>query len=327
MTDEEGVTYQLVRLDPEGDPDASWAVLRQEMMCLHTVEFVPNDCGDGSFVIRRKATPTEDPATAKAPAPVKAPAPPPDAGLKYTTVPEGGLLRIRSAAGFSHILQEGTLGGLIESPRNLSQKGNCWINRGSTVTGQVVVNRNAVVGGDSTITGQGCITDNAKVVGSTIDGTGIDIEGDAHVSNCKLSGSGTIAGIVDRCDLVLQYDSIRRGVVLESVVFANDANRVRMILTAGQFRHAYLRNVSDILSVHTQWGTLDFYPQRIGDDLMLRATVGCQQPDDAEDLLEIAADQGMSDSRLEQLRHIIAAAAELGRSFGAVNVDRWTLPS
>lgn len=311
MTDENGVTYHLVRLGPEEDPDAAWAVLRQEMVSVNTVEFVPNDIGDGLFCIRPKTVDTQ--------------APPP--ALKYTTTPEGGLLRIKAAAGNPSNIVEGTLGGLIESPRNLSQEGSSWIHRGCKVTGNAHVGGDAHVINNSFVSGRCTIMGRAIVANTTVNGDGIDVDGDAQLHGCTLSGNGNIYGKMDECQIILQYDTIHSRVHLSRVTFDDEPGRAPITLHAGKLCRAHLRGNDQLLSVNTHWGTLDFYPRRSGEGLILAASVGCQGPRSAEALLELALEEGLPAVRVGQLRHIIAAAAELGRSFGAVNVDRWTLPS
>jgi hypothetical protein len=60
--------------------------------------------------------------------------------MKYKTKRdrESGLLRIIS-------IKDGEIGGLIESQRNLSQYGSCWIDSSSKVTGRAIIYEDAAI--------------------------------------------------------------------------------------------------------------------------------------------------------------------------------------
>ena len=79
----------------------------------------------------------------------------------------------------------GTVGGYIDSFRNLSQTGNSWVYPNSRVTG------NAYVSGDAVVGGYSVISDNARVYGSATILNGI-IEKNARVLGKAYVQSGAI---------------------------------------------------------------------------------------------------------------------------------------
>ena len=90
------------------------------------------------------------------------------------------LTRIKATKDFARI-KAGTIGGYIESEKNLSQQGNCWI------AGNAKVFDDAIVFEDAFIFGNAQISENAKVSGSVhlgdhwYDAKQIVIRGDTHI--------------------------------------------------------------------------------------------------------------------------------------------------
>lgn len=69
------------------------------------------------------------------------------------------LYRIQALKDFSDI-KAGDLGGWIESERNLSQEGNCW------VYDKAKVFDNALVSDNVRVFGNACVFENARVLGN-----------------------------------------------------------------------------------------------------------------------------------------------------------------
>lgn len=74
-------------------------------------------------------------------------------------------------------VKKGDKGGWIESEKNLSHKGNCWISNNAKVYDNAKILYNALVCGDTVI------CDNAQVCGETIRGGVAVICGDAIISS------------------------------------------------------------------------------------------------------------------------------------------------
>lgn len=79
-----------------------------------------------------------------------------------------GLFRIKALKNFNDV-KKGDFGGLIESGKNLSQEGNCWIYDNAKVYGDAEVYGNAKVYDNAEVYGNCWIYDNAEVYGNIFD--------------------------------------------------------------------------------------------------------------------------------------------------------------
>lgn len=95
-----------------------------------------------------------------------------------------------------------TPGGWLESEKNLSQEGNCFIRDNAMVYGNARVTGNAVVSEDAEVYGDAIIRDNAKVYGKTIINDHAIIE-----HNAQIYGYAKITGntIVSNDESVFEY--------------------------------------------------------------------------------------------------------------------------
>lgn len=79
-----------------------------------------------------------------------------------TTITNGKVLkRIRSLKDFDNV-KKGQYGGYVESERNLSQKGSCWVNGLACVYEDALVCEDAMVSGSSIISGKAIIGGSAS---------------------------------------------------------------------------------------------------------------------------------------------------------------------
>ena len=82
--------------------------------------------------------------------------------------PTGEVLhRIRALRTFGGVVA-GTLGGWIQSEKNLSQEGTAWVCQNAQVTGDAIVSGNALVCGDAYVADAAEITGDANVSGLTM---------------------------------------------------------------------------------------------------------------------------------------------------------------
>ena len=109
------------------------------------------------------------------------------------------LYRIEALRNFSTIKQ-GEKGGFVESKRNLSQEGNCWIYDNAKVFDNARIRDNALVYGESCIRDNSIIYDHANVFGyvcisgkSRIYGA-VAIQDHAIIKNSHVFGYVTICG-------------------------------------------------------------------------------------------------------------------------------------
>ena len=92
---------------------------------------------------------------------------------------EGKLWRIQSCKDFGmsgHMIKKGDFGGLIESEKNLSQDGNCWVYDTAKVYGNAKVYENAIIDDNAAVSG------NAKIHRGAWIGMNIHISGDTQVT-------------------------------------------------------------------------------------------------------------------------------------------------
>jgi carbonic anhydrase/acetyltransferase-like protein (isoleucine patch superfamily) len=106
------------------------------------------------------------------------------------------LYQIKASKDFGEI-KKGDLGGLVESAKNLSNTGLCWICEGAEVIEKAEVFGDAVVGDGAKIKGSAWIYNKAKVSGDVSIKDDVQIYGSALVTGeCSLSGK---AKLFDNC--------------------------------------------------------------------------------------------------------------------------------
>ena len=101
--------------------------------------------------------------------------------MKDDTIKAGGktLYRIKALRDIGNYVDEGDEGGYIESEKNLSQKGECWV-RGD----DSIVYGNAVISGDILIEFENTISGNVKISG----------DNESEITGCTISGNAVIEG-------------------------------------------------------------------------------------------------------------------------------------
>lgn len=111
------------------------------------------------------------------------------------------LYRIEAIIPFAKI-HEGDLGGFIESEKNLSHEGDCWVYDDSMVSGNAIVKDNAAVCDES------WVKDDATVEGKALIRNGAIVGGKAIVKDTAWVDGGSVYG-----DAVIEGDSQVRGSV------------------------------------------------------------------------------------------------------------------
>jgi UDP-3-O-[3-hydroxymyristoyl] glucosamine N-acyltransferase len=135
------------------------------------------------------------------------------------------LYRIRALIDFDDI-RAGDYGGYVESEKNLSHFGNCWIYDNAKVYGCGRVNSNAKVYNRVEVRCEATISDNAKVFGEAI------ISGEA-----KVYGNASISGVVSVFDKSRVFDNAIVGGT--SIILYGPKVRV--------FENAHIYNAAKIL--------------------------------------------------------------------------------
>lgn len=112
-----------------------------------------------------------------------------DPNKKYRTEKEGKYLRIYALKSFNDV-KEGDKGGLIESEKNLSHKGNCWIYDNAKVYENAKVYDEAKVNNTVDISDDAAVYGNAKIVGNAI------LAGDVNVLDNAIVDYDVSSGII-----------------------------------------------------------------------------------------------------------------------------------
>ena len=109
------------------------------------------------------------------------------------------LYRIKALCTFTDInkieIKEGSLGGYIESERNLSQNGSCWVYDSAKVYdyaevfGNAIISNNAEIYGNAKVSKNSRVSENAKIYGNARLYGNAEVYGNAHVyGNANLYG-------------------------------------------------------------------------------------------------------------------------------------------
>jgi len=157
--------------------------------------------------------------------------------------------RIRAVRDFGNV-KKGELGGWIESEKNLSHEGLCWVGDRAFVTDNAEVREDAVVSGNAQIRANAVVGGNAEVSGyAQVEGNAIVCErgkvggyaliyGNAGIrGRSAVWGNALVCGDVVMCEKANVYG---HAIVCGNVVIDVDAN-VR--------RQALIRSSEDIFTV------------------------------------------------------------------------------
>lgn len=104
-------------------------------------------------------------------------------------------------------VKAGQLGGYVESEKNLSQEGNCWIGNDVVLMDDARVEENATIIGDSVVRNKGVVKGNAFVKNATVCDNAV-VEGRAYVAG----------GLHDYDSIVIKDNAIVRGNLVGSYV-------------------------------------------------------------------------------------------------------------
>ena len=116
------------------------------------------------------------------------------------------LYRIEALKDFS-LVKKGDKGGFVQSERNLSHDGDCWIFVDSKVLEESSVSGNATyVYGNSVIMGYARILGDSLVKDSTINGFS-KVWGQSLIENSRISGDSRICGNAEICDALIESSS------------------------------------------------------------------------------------------------------------------------
>lgn len=110
------------------------------------------------------------------------------------------LHRIRSLVTINERVPAGTLGGFVQSEKNLSQEGKCWIYDNALCCETAVTEKEAglfdgaVARGDALVTGDACLYDRAVAEGRCVIRNG-EVKEDARIAGNAVLSEGAIDGL------------------------------------------------------------------------------------------------------------------------------------
>ena len=107
-------------------------------------------------------------------------------------------------------ITKGDLGGFIESEKNLSQDGDCWVYNDAQVYGNAIVRDNAHVYGDVEVYGDAQVYGNAQVYGDAIIHDEARIYDNACISgHARIHENAKVYGNIEVCDNAQVCDSVK----------------------------------------------------------------------------------------------------------------------
>ena len=140
------------------------------------------------------------------------------------------LYRIKALKDFDDV-NKGQLGGYIESEKNLSQEGNCWVYDNAMVYNNAIIHGNAIVKDNATVYGDaavfgnaciaqhGCVHDQAKVYGHAYVYHHAWIDGHSIVhDHSRITDYAVVAGSSKICDSAYICDNVH---IINSVIGGN----------------------------------------------------------------------------------------------------------
>lgn len=143
------------------------------------------------------------------------------------------LIQIRALKDFGNV-RKGDLGGYIESEKNLSKYGDCWIYDYSKVYGDCIVSENSVVKNFSIVKDNCFLYGNTNVSGSQLYGK-ITTSGDVTIRNSIISGKIFICNISTITDSNITMTGIIRNSVVNNTSIRNFSQDETLIIELNSF--------------------------------------------------------------------------------------------
>ena len=160
------------------------------------------------------------------------------------------LHRIKALKDFGNV-KKGELGGYVESERNLSQEGNCWVYGNAWVYG------NGGVGGNAEVCGNAKVYSNAEVCGNAKVYSNAKVYGNAKVcGNAEVCGNAdyiTIKGLGSVCRNTTIFRTKGKNIAVKCGCFygtlAEFVDKVKETHGNSKFAKEYLALI-DLVKIH-----------------------------------------------------------------------------
>lgn len=158
------------------------------------------------------------------------------------------IIALRDISTNSCYIKKGEIGGFVESYDNLSQEGNCWIEKNSYVY------ENAKVVEDSIIQSSSYVYGFSMIKGSAIT--------NSNIQDCCISDSSVTESKLNDCTITNESEIIKSNI--------QDCNLYNIVIKEGEFK----RNIDyvQIKGLGSRYGNTVFYPNREGEIVV---TCGC----------------------------------------------------
>ena len=144
------------------------------------------------------------------------------------------LYRIRALRDFEDV-KMGDLGGFVESEKNLSQEGDCWIYDDSKVTGGSVITDHSIIKNDS-IVDNSIVMNNSKVESSTIRHSIVE---KSKVESSTVESSTVMCSSKVESSTVMCYSKVESSTIESSTVGANKS----------RFKNAKIKSDADYIAI------------------------------------------------------------------------------
>lgn len=147
---------------------------------------------------------------------------------KYELIEVRGSLcyRIKALRDFGDV-KKGDLGGFVESEKNLSHFGNCWVYGEATVYDKAYIGNNAKVKDEAVVQGTAVVVGDAIVSGRTIIRDCAQVLGCAHVNDSAIVRNNAIVrddAVVKGCAIISKCARVEgRALVKDSAIISGTA--------------------------------------------------------------------------------------------------------
>ena len=144
------------------------------------------------------------------------------------------------------IVEEGSLGGYIESENNLSHIGKAWIKDNAKVLGNSKVLDNAMVSENAIVRDNAMLIHNATASGNAIVCGDSSVENNSSIyGDAMILGASTICGDSDILDKSKICDSsIENSIIFDDAIIENSG-----IVNGHIGKHAHIRSYKDVISI------------------------------------------------------------------------------
>ena len=113
-------------------------------------------------------------------------------------------------------IKSGTFGGFVQSEKNLSQKGTCWLKDDAMAYNSAVIRDSAVISGQAEVKDKAVVCGNALVMDDSVIKENAQINGSARIYNsAAIQGNAIVFGTIKDNGFIFGDAKVGRSVVVE----------------------------------------------------------------------------------------------------------------